>query len=140
MDYSTLSLVELKQHAKVRRIKQYYIMKRNQLIELLNMTELPASYRIEKMTIHELRAEARARGVRGFWNLSRGQLVELLFPPNQNHQNQGDTQEHDTPEKHTCQNVGIQNIQDAQNNRAKDGTADVGALNMLHNVGNEHIH
>jgi len=74
------SLIELKQLAKQRRIKQYYILKRAQLIQLLNMNELPKSLIIEKMTVGQLREEARRKGVRGFWTLRREQLVELLFP------------------------------------------------------------
>ena len=81
MDYSTLSLVELKQHAKKLRVKQYYIMKRAQLIQLLSMPEVPLALKVEKMTIHELREEARRAGVRGFWALRRDRLAELLFPP-----------------------------------------------------------
>lgn len=76
----SLSLVELKQLAKQRRIKQYYILKRAQLVQLLSMAELPKSFIIEKMTISELREEAKRKGVRGFWTLRREQLVELLFP------------------------------------------------------------
>ena len=76
----SLSLVELKQLAKQRRIKQYYILKRSQLIQLLSLAELPKSYIIEKMTISQLREEAKRKGVRGFWTLRREQLVELLFP------------------------------------------------------------
>jgi len=76
----SLSLVELKQLAKQRRIKQYYILKRTQLIQLLTMPELPKSFIIEKMTISQLREEAKRKGVRGFWTLRREQLVELLFP------------------------------------------------------------
>jgi hypothetical protein len=76
----SLSLVELKQLAKQRRIKQYYILKRAQLIQLLTMPELPRSFIIEKMTIAQLREDARRKGVRGFWTLRREQLVELLFP------------------------------------------------------------
>jgi hypothetical protein len=76
----SLSLVELKQLAKQRRIKQYYILKRNQLIQLLSLDELPKSFVIEKMTLAQLRQEAKRKGVRGFWTLRREQLVELLFP------------------------------------------------------------
>ena len=76
----SLSLVELKQLAKQRRIKQYYILKRNQLIQLLSLNELPKSFVIEKMTLAQLRQEAKRKGVRGFWTLRREQLVELLFP------------------------------------------------------------
>ena len=77
----SLSLIELKQLAKQRRIKQYYILKRAQLIQLLALPELPRSFIIEKMTIVQLREEAKRKGVRGFWGLRREQLVELLFPP-----------------------------------------------------------
>lgn len=77
----SLSLIELKQLAKQRRIKQYYILKRAQLIQLLDLPELPRSFIIEKMTIAQLREEAKRKGVRGFWGLRREQLVGLLFPP-----------------------------------------------------------
>jgi hypothetical protein len=76
----SLSLIELKQLAKQRRIKQYYILKRAQLIQLLSLSELPKSFIIEKMTITQLREEAKRKGIRGFWTLRREQLVELLFP------------------------------------------------------------
>jgi hypothetical protein len=78
---STLSLVDLKQLAKGRRIKQYYIMKRHQLIHILSLPELPESLRREKLTIVELREEAKRKGVRGFWNLNREALLNLLYPP-----------------------------------------------------------
>lgn len=77
---SSLSLVELKQLAKGRRIKQYYIMKRLQLIQLLSLPELPESYRREKLTIHQLREEAKTKGIKGFWNLNREKLLDLLYP------------------------------------------------------------
>jgi hypothetical protein len=78
---SALSLVDLKQLAKGRRIKQYYIMKRHQLIQILALPELPESLRREKLTIHELREEAKRKGVRGFWSLHREDLLNLLYPP-----------------------------------------------------------
>ena len=80
MNYNSMSLVELKQQAKGRRIKQYYIMKRHQLIQLLSLPELPQSIVFEKLTILQLREEAKTRGIRGFWGLSRGDLLELLHP------------------------------------------------------------
>jgi len=119
MDYHTLSLVELKQIAKTRRIKMYYIKKRVELIRLLSMPELPAEMKIEKMTIHELRAEAKRRDIHGYWTLRREKLVELLFPEHYGHrdtdetasyQDQEDhsnTDEHDSPEKHESKNVGV---------------------------------
>jgi hypothetical protein len=87
MNYAGMSLVELKQAAKGRRIKQYYIMKRIQLIEILSLSELPQSMKIEKYTIHELRDMAKKKGMRGFWNLHRDQLVETLFPENKSSAN-----------------------------------------------------
>lgn len=80
----TLSLVELKKLAAVRRIKQYYIMKRLQLIQLLSMPELPESFKIEKLTIHQLREQAKQKGIRGFWSLHRDDLVQLLYPEHKN--------------------------------------------------------
>ena len=77
---SQKSLVELKQLAKGRRIKQYYIMKRHQLIHILALPELPESFRREKLTIHELREEAKRKGIRGFWSLHREDLLNLLYP------------------------------------------------------------
>jgi hypothetical protein len=76
----SMSILELKQLAKQRRIKQYYILKRAQLLQLLSMNELPRSFIVEKMTISELREEAKRKGLRGFWTLRREQLVQLLFP------------------------------------------------------------
>lgn len=75
-----MSLVELKQVAKTRRIKMYYTKKRVELIRLLSMPELPDSYKIEKLTILQLREQAKERGMRGFWKLSRDELVKVLYP------------------------------------------------------------
>jgi len=80
----TLSLVELKKLAAGRRIKQYYIMKRLQLIQILSMPELPESFKIEKLTIHQLREQAKRQGIRGFWSLHRDDLVALLYPEHKN--------------------------------------------------------
>jgi hypothetical protein len=117
--YHSLSLVELKQIAKTRRIKMYYIKKRAELIQLLGMTELPVHMKIEKMTIHDLRAEAKKRDIRGYWTLRREKLVELLFPENdgqrnsnetpahQNEKNHGDAYEHDSPQEHESEDVRV---------------------------------
>lgn len=78
--YHNMSLVELKQVAKTRRIKMYYTKKRVELIRLLSMPELPDSYKIEKLTILQLREQAKERGMRGFWKLSRDELVKVLYP------------------------------------------------------------
>jgi hypothetical protein len=115
MNYESMSLVELKQVAKTRRIKQYYIMKRAPLIQLLSMKELPDTLKIEKMTIHELRDEAKRRGMRGFWTLRREKLVETLFPEyavqegaaDQNQKDHSHTKKHDDPQKHNPQHVGV---------------------------------
>jgi len=116
-----MSLVELKQAAKARRIKQYYIMKRAELVELLSKKVLPESYRIDKMTIHSLRDSAREKGIRGVWALTRARLVELLFPDYQRgdvHQtaadkdekDQGNADKHDNPEKHDAEDVRVKNV------------------------------
>lgn len=76
----SLSLVELKQLAKTRRIKMYYTKKRVELIRLLSMPDLPDSFKIEKLTIVQLRDQAKEKGMRGFWKLSRDELVNLLYP------------------------------------------------------------
>lgn len=115
MDYSTMSLVQLKKAAKGRRIKQYYIMKRVDLIRILSLPELPQEMKIEKMTIHQLRQTAKDRGIRGFWGLNRSALVELLFhtSANQNQQDKGDADKHYTPEKENAHNVGVENLQNS---------------------------
>ncbi len=110
MNYSILSLIELKQAAKARgNIKQYYIMKRLQLIEVLSLSELPVDMQIEKKTIKTLRDEAKSRGIKGFWTLHRADLVELLYAPtgegdkaaaNKNQKNNSNTNEHDDPQQH----------------------------------------
>lgn len=78
-----MSLVELKQVAKTRRIKMYYTKKRVELIRILSMPELPESFLIEKLTIVKLRQQAKEKGLRGFWGLSRDELVNLLYPLSQ---------------------------------------------------------
>ena len=109
MDYTTMSIIELKKHAQARKIKQYYTMKRLPLIQLLSMTELPMSFKIEKMTIHDLRDEARRKGVRGFWSLHRNDLVALLYPSTQ--QEGENPNQQDSPQNRESQQVGSQNIQ-----------------------------
>jgi hypothetical protein len=132
-NYSEMSLIELKKAAKGRRIKQYYIMKRHQLIEVLSMPDLPACMKIEKMTIHEVRDEARRRGMRGFWNLRRDKLVDLLFPQERNvnktasHENQEDERDankHDNPEQHNAKEVGVENLENTGNHGFDDMNLD----------------
>jgi hypothetical protein len=82
----SLSLVELKKIAQARRIKQYYIKKREELIALLKMEELPFQFTLEKMTIAELREQAKEKGLRGFWSLHRDDLIKVLYPNQGFHQ------------------------------------------------------
>ena len=102
-----MSLAELKKAAKGRRIKQYYIMKRHHLIQLLSMDELPESYKIEKYTIHELREQARDKGIRGFWSLHRDELLQLLYPAHFPQKNDN-AYEHHRPENTDAYQVGSQ--------------------------------
>lgn len=123
-----MSLVELKKLAKERRIKHYYVMKREQLIELLKMDALPVKYKLEKLTIQELRTMAKDKGLRGFWSLHRDDLLSMLFPENKDtvqsgpaykqNQNDSQTEKHQNPESHHAQNVGVQMPEDALQNRA----------------------
>lgn len=102
----SMSLSELKKHAKGCGIKHYYVMKKDDLLELLKMPEIPLKYRIEKMTITELRETAKERGLRGFWGLTKSELIRLLFSedqeinhtaPNQHEKDDGKTREHEDP-------------------------------------------
>jgi len=98
MNIESMSLIELKQLAKTKKIKQYYIMKRTDLIEILTMKELPFKYRLEKMTITEMRMLAKERGMRGFWSLSKSQLSEKLFASDDKEKDNSETCEHEDPE------------------------------------------
>lgn len=104
---SDMSLIELKQLAKTKRIKQYYIMKRLDLIELLTMQELPFKYRVEKMTITEMRAIAKQRGMRGFWGLSKEQLADKLFASHDEKEDNGKACEHQNPENKNANKVWV---------------------------------
>jgi hypothetical protein len=94
----SMSLVELKQYAKTKKIKQYYIMKRADLIEILTMKELPFKYTLEKMTITEMRMLAKERGMRGFWSLTKSQLSDKLFASHNEKKDNGEASEHEDPE------------------------------------------
>lgn len=105
MDYSTMSLIELKRTAKGRGLKLYYILPKDELVRLLSLPELPLELRLQKKTIRQLRQEAKAKNMTGFWGLSRGELLTLLYPneqgaPNKNQKNQSDADEHDDPQNH----------------------------------------
>ena len=114
MNYDSMSLVELKQVAKTRRIKMYYTKKRVELIRLMTMTELPDSFKIEKLTILQLRDKAKQKGMRGFWKLSRDELVNLLYPTGElrdnidkEDKNSDDTQQHSDPQSYDSNEVRV---------------------------------
>ena len=126
-----LSIVDLKKLAKKRKIKQYYIMKRKELLELLALETLPFKYKQEKMTIKELRDLAKERGLRGFWSLSREQLMNVLYPPlppnneelkqrpaDKKNENHREAAEHEQPKNENAYNVGINVLEDAIENGA----------------------
>ena len=117
----SMSLLELKQLAKAKRIKQYYIMRRAQLIELLSMEALPQTLVLEKMTVTELREEAKRRGMRGFWRRSKEELLQLLYPgPQENQKNESHTKKHDEPESHDPQDVGVELPEDSLEERLQN--------------------
>ncbi|NBR61293.1 hypothetical protein EB118_05260 [bacterium] len=108
VNLDNMSLADLKKQAKGRGIKQYYIMKKDDLLALLKLPEIPFKYKIEKMTITELRETAKTRGLHGFWGLSKADLTRLLFPDeytinhapaDQHEKNDGKTSKHENPEK-----------------------------------------
>lgn len=106
MDYSQLSLVELKKLAKnhTPKIKQYYIKSKAELIAILNMEEFTNEMIIEKMNIDTLRAEVKKLGHTNIWKLRRDLLVALLATrPHKNDENDNHTQEHDDPEEGKCE-------------------------------------
>ena len=100
MDIHSLSVPELKKIAKDRKIKQYYIKKRVELIELLMRTDLPLMNVVEKLTIKVLREQAKEKGVPKLYSLNRAQLVEILYPilsPKQKDKDNNGTEKHDDP-------------------------------------------
>jgi hypothetical protein len=107
-NYTEMTLIELKQAAKGRGIKMYYVKKHAELAHLLALPELPAEMKIQKKTIRQLREEAKSRGEKGVWKYTRGELVELLYPSkkcpaDEDQKNHGDAKEHDDPEEHNTQ-------------------------------------
>ena len=107
-----MSLVDLKKVArdlpKERKIKQYYIKSRHELIQLLTMTELPKQMRIDKLTLAELRKEAREKGIPQLWTYRRNQLCEILYPSTQEqNQNNNDGKKHGNPEQGESENVRV---------------------------------
>jgi hypothetical protein len=80
MDYHTMDIIELRYAAKALKIKQYYIKKRAELIQILSFKELPQQYILEKKTILELRSEARLRGLAGITKMPKRELLDILYP------------------------------------------------------------
>jgi len=105
----SMSLVELKKIAKEKRIKQYYIMRRQQLLDILTQDTLPREYVLQKKTIVELRTEAKERNIKGFWRMSRDQLLQLLYPDSkENGKDDYDAHKHDKPKSHDAKDVWIE--------------------------------
>ena len=105
----SMSLVELKKIAKEKRIKQYYIMRRQQLLEILTQDTLPREYVLQKKTIIELRTEAKVREIKGFWRMSRDQLLNLLYPnTKENNEDDDNAYKHDKPESHDAKDIWIE--------------------------------
>lgn len=80
MDYASMSLIELKQLAKDKQIKYYYMKPKTELVELLSLNDLPTYIKLQKITIKKLREEAKEKQVERIWAKSRQQLVEVLYP------------------------------------------------------------
>jgi hypothetical protein len=105
-----MSLSALKEVAKNHnpKIKQYYILKRHELIRLLSMKELPQSYILEKKKRSELIAEAKVRGYTKFWNLKKSELLELLYPSlEKDNKNDNHAKKHDDPKHGEGEQVGV---------------------------------
>lgn len=102
MDIHTLSLVELKQLAKVHNppIKYYYVKSRIELIKILTLKEFPEEMMIEKKTIHQLRKEAREQGYLNVWKMKRADLISLLYSrSDKDDKNDNHTEEHNNPQE-----------------------------------------
>jgi hypothetical protein len=82
MNYHELSLPDLKVLARDRtpKIKNYYIMKKAQLIQYLLMSDLPEKMIIEKKTLKSLQEEAKTKGIPKVWKMRRAELLEILYP------------------------------------------------------------
>jgi len=122
-DLNALPLSSLKKMAQGRKIKQYYILPKARLVELLSMPELPSRYKIEKMTIVELREVAKTRRLRGFWGLNKEQLTRMLFPENddavqntpthQHEKNDGKAGKHQNPKNQDPNQVRVELVENS---------------------------
>jgi hypothetical protein len=123
VDLNAMSLMALKKMAKGRRIKQYYVLPKSKLVELLGLPELPRKYKIEKMTIMELREIAKERGLRGFWGLNKEDLTRALFPKDddtienapthEKKQDNGQTGKHEEPQEENADEVREKVVENA---------------------------
>jgi hypothetical protein len=128
-DLNALPLSSLKKLIVERgiKLKNYYILPKARLVELLSMPELPSRYKIEKMTIVELREVAKTRQLRGFWGLKKDQLIRMLFPENddtvqntpthQHEKNDGKAGKHENPENQDTNQVRVELVE----NSGKEG-------------------
>lgn len=115
MEYHSMNLKELKEHAKNHKpkIKQYYIKSRLELIKLLTLKEFPTQMILEKKTIDELRGEAKKRGITNIWKLRRAELIDVLYPsPQQDNKDNDGGNKHDNPQKGEGDQVGVYVLKD----------------------------
>jgi hypothetical protein len=124
-DLNSLPLSALKKMFVQRgiKLKQYYILPKAKLVELLSMPEIPLKYRIEKMTIIELRELAHQRDLRGFWGLNKNQLIRMLFPEDvdaventathRHEENDGKAGKHQNPQDEDTNKVGVKLVENA---------------------------
>lgn len=114
--YHSMYISELKEEAKKRGIKFYYIKKRAELIQLLTMKELPEINIVEKKTIKVLREEAKDKGIDKPYSYKREHLVRLLYPhlytTEEHHKDYDGTQKHDNPKESNTQQVRINVMKD----------------------------
>lgn len=109
-------ITELKEEAKKRGIKFYYIKKRTELIQLLSMKELPESYIIEKKTIKTLWKEAKEKGIDKPYTYKREHLVRLLYPhlysTEEHDKYDNSAEKHDNPKESNTQQVRVNVMKD----------------------------
>jgi hypothetical protein len=110
MDYSQLSLVQLKKIAKehIPKIKQYYVKSKAELIAILSMPEFTREMILDKMTISKLREEAENNGHMRVWSMRRDELVALLnTSPEKNDKDNDHTEKHDNPQESESEEVRV---------------------------------
>jgi hypothetical protein len=128
MEYEKMNTIELKQIAKQRRVKQYYIKKRAELIDILQHGDegnLSMTFQIDKLTIHQLRNQAKERGFKKFYTLKRHELVELLYSElyggtQQNNKDNNSTDKHDDPDSKNSKEVRVEILENLGNDGLQD--------------------